>query len=879
MSSSPLLGGHSRGRHNTADRDGRIDEGDSAQGEGSWLSLARSTARTIHTRARYYVPVLAWLPTYNTSNLANDAIAGASVACLLIPQALSYAQAIIRIPPIYGLYTCFTPLVTYALLGNSRTLSVGPEALVSILVGAAVRERGFVSMQETIAVANLLAFLVGVFTFALGFFRLGFLDSVLSRALLRGFVTAVAFVVVIDQLPNLLAIGDPASPPIDSPSNAAVILDGLPIAPAADDHRSPIETLLHIIANLSKTHAPTATISAVSVVFLLAFKFYKALSYTPPSLKLIPEILILVASSTLLSATFRWDSSLGVSILKDVEGGFRAPSLPTGLTLSNIRYYVLSSILIAVIGFVESIVIGKTYATKHHYSVSPNRELVALGLSNLFGSLFGAWPAFGSLGRSAVNDAAGAKTQVAGLVTGFVVLGTMLYLLPLFYYLPKCVCSAIIVVAALKLIEWHDVEFLLRVQAWSDIGLLLLTFVTTLVVSIEVGTLISVGTSLLLVLDHTTKTRISILGRVRTVDTLTHEVKDKFRPISKQDAGVDGIDGILMLRLEEGLFFGNCGQLKERLKRVEMFGDLHVHPGEAPRTRQRQRTPSVSWRTGRGGRSREASVVPSDEAFFDGDHGGDDDDAYLESAISYGSESELQAVIFEVSAVGNIDASATQTLLEVVESYHARNITVCFVKLQPSCKPWFTRSGLIDIVGADHFFSKMSDALRFLSQTRLNAPTLEIRAATPEIPEQLPPVFLAEEEEEQYVNPRGMTSAVNPFTPGSWGSTAGETFRERGVSIGERLSRPSFVNGLGDAFQGGFVVDSVEASVQGSDAALAAQANGLRMPGRLRPSLREGSGQPGTSFIKDEIVEIVDDSDGEEEGAGRNGDNSESEWN
>ncbi|KAI8840707.1 sulfate transporter family-domain-containing protein, partial [Chytriomyces cf. hyalinus JEL632] len=641
----------------------------STNNESESRSTATGFIQYLLPRLRYYVPVTGWLPVYKRECIVDDAVAGLSVACLLIPQALSYAQAIVRIAPVHGLYTCFAPLVCYTMLGMSRSLAVGPEALISILVGAAVRERSTsfnASDSDAADTAAMLAMMVGFFTFALGFFRLGFIDSVLSRALLRGFVSAAACVIVIDQTPVLLAI-DPNSPS----TNSTFIFNSF--VSGEEEEKSPIETLIHILQNLSATHAPTAIISILSIALLVIFRHVKSRKSASPLLRLTPEILILVVSSTLLSAIFKWDETLGVAVLKDVQGGFRAPQWPATMTLAKLRYYVLSAILISVIGFVESIVIAKTYATKHNYSVSPNRELVALGVANIVGSLFGGWPAFGSLGRSAVNDAAGAKTQLAGLVTGGVVLVTMLYLLPLFYYLPKAVCSSIIVVAAMKLIEWHDIEFILRVRAWNDLGLLLLTFGTTMFVSIEVGTLISVGTSLLLVVKHTTKTRIAVLGRAVVVDPASGQIKQKFRPTNTSDSSspVHRIDGCLILRIEEGLFFGNTGQLKERLKRVEVHGEMHVHPGEAPR--ETHATPVVR------------QDVPD----------------------------ALRCVIFDVGAMTAIDASATQTLLEIVEAYRARGITTCFVKLRESCKPWFTRSGLYNLVGSHHFFEKISDAIEF----------------------------------------------------------------------------------------------------------------------------------------------------------------------
>ncbi|KAJ3101434.1 Solute carrier 26 [Phlyctochytrium planicorne] len=648
--------------------------------------------RMMWTRIRYYVPVIGWLPSYNLKeNLQADVIAGITVACLLIPQGLSYAQALVKIPPVYGLYTCLVPLMVYALLGTSRQLAVGPEALVSILVGAAIKEKSGLKLAhppeadpttpgeggdaffgatdnvaENIAIANLMCLMVGIFTSILGFFRLGFLDSVLSRALLRGFVTAVAFVVVIDLSSGVL---------------------GLPPIPAeVEAHMSPIERAMHTIQHLGEMHLPTAIISFVSIAFLVGAKVVKSNWKNVKGLQLIPEILVLVVMSTILCWAFRWDN-YGVAILKDVQGGLIAPSLPN-VTMAKLRYYLISAILISVIGFVESIVVAKTYATKHNYGVSPNRELVALGAANTIGSFFGAWPAFGSLGRSAVNDSTGAKTQVAGFVTGLIILVAIVALLPLFYFLPKAVCGAIIVVAAVKLIEMHDVEFILKLRAWKDLGLLLMTFLSTLLISIEVGTLISIGTSLVLVIKHTTKTRIAVLGRALVVDPKSGEVKTKFRSITESNQ-VQPIEGALVIRIEEGLFFGNTGQLKDRLKRVEMYGELGVHPGEMPR---RGRTVGVR-----------------NERF--GEDEGGEEEAKLEDM---GEDSGIKGVVFDISSVQEVDASATQTLLEIVESYHSRNILVCFVKLRDSCKPHFMRSGLWALVGMDHFFDKIRDALDFL---------------------------------------------------------------------------------------------------------------------------------------------------------------------
>lgn len=336
----------------------------------------------------------------------------------------------------------------------------------------------------------------------------------------------------------------------------------------------------------------------------------------------IPEILVLVIVATVLSKHFDWPSMgiqiLGhgnndnkednidefylnhvyedkkwnlLSFLKWFEFNNYSSSDDNSLTkyfhwsfpvfsMKRVSKLMLPAILISVIGFVESIAVAKTYAGKLNYSVSPNRELVAYGASNLVGGMLGAWPAFGSLGRSAVNYSVGAKTQLSGLITGLVVVITAIFFLPFFFDLPKAVCSAIIVVAALKLIELDELFFMIKLNAWTDIGLMLMTFLSTIVISIETGTFLSVGVSLLLVVKHTTRLRLAVLDGHEEYDPITETYKFTYRIVSRYHPGIS----TLIVKIEEGLFFGNCGGLKERLRRLELLGGLDIHPGEDPIT-------------------------------------------------------------------------------------------------------------------------------------------------------------------------------------------------------------------------------------------------------------------------------------------------------
>ncbi|KAG0379026.1 hypothetical protein BGX24_001948 [Mortierella sp. AD032] len=576
---------------------------------------------TFRTRLRYYVPIFRWLPHYSMDGFGHDFIAGLTVACLIIPQSLSYATALAHLDPIHGLYSAFVPGIIYSIFGTSRQLSVGPEALVSMLVGSAIAQQqhaiGSTDPKTALAIGCIITLFVGLFTFFLGFVRLGFLDSVLSRALLRGFITAVAVVVIIEQSITLFGLKELAE------------------HYGIGEQSSTVEKVAFIVENFGQIHYLTTIVSFSSIIFLLSFGSIKTRLTKVPFLAFIPEILLCVILYTVLTGLFRWDKD-GLAILAPADaGGFRLPSIPSAPEGVPVRSLFGTAVLISIIGFVESIVITKQYATKHNYSVSPNRELVAMGVANVFGGLFQAIPAFGSLSRSKINDKAGARTQLAGFITA--------------------------------LITPHDVKFMWQIQAWFDLGLLLLTFITTITVSVEAGTLIAIALSFLLVIKTSTYPRITIMGRMPGA-------KGKFRPIKDYPGIAEHIDGVLIVKVEEGLYFANTGQLKDRLHRLEVFGDMSVHPSE------------------------EARLNPVDH------------------------------VIFDVENMPSLDASAAQILLEIVDAYHARDIKVYFVKLHENSRGLFEKSGLLQRAGGErHLFRRTADAMDHIERETLSLTECEVQ--------------------------------------------------------------------------------------------------------------------------------------------------------
>ncbi|KAL0098043.1 sulfate transporter family-domain-containing protein [Phycomyces blakesleeanus] len=599
-------------------------------------------------RSKYYLPILQWLPLYNSNLLLGDLIAGLTLSCLLIPQGLSYATALCKIDAVHGLYAIAFPAITYAIFGMSRQMSVGPEATLSLLVGSSIAQQQNSSLPgdyaiDPLAWACLMTLFVGLFTFLLGLFRLGFLDSLMSRALLRGFITGVALVVMLQQSITLLGL--------------VKISEEAGISEAS----SSIDRFFFLIRHCNEAHVLTAKVSAVSVAFLLGMRVAKSKLPKYKWIQLFPEVLLTVIVSILLTNYYDWDLK-GLGILGDIQSdGIPWPSIPLFPARKHMKDLLVTSAMIAVIGFVESVVIAKTYSSRHNYSVSANRELVALGVANIVSGLFQGIPAYGSVARSKINDRAGARTQMACMIAGIFALLAIFFLLPCFYYLPKSVLSAIIFVAVLSLLAElpEDLHFIFKLGAWRDLALLSITFLATIIISLEFGTMIAVTLSLILTIKETSYPRISIMGRVKGTN-------NKFRPIKDDPEEVEHLEDVLIIKVEEPLYFANTGQLKDRLRRLEQFGDMSVHPSESPRL------------------------------------------------------GESSYAIFDVDNMPYIDASAVQILYEIVEAYHARNVEVYFVRLREKPMELFERSGLLDLVGKDHLFRRVPDAIEEIEKDMLN---------------------------------------------------------------------------------------------------------------------------------------------------------------
>ncbi|ETW75348.1 sulfate transporter [Heterobasidion irregulare TC 32-1] len=598
-------------------------------------------------KVRYYVPSLDWIPNYSISLLGGDVLAGVTVAAMLIPQSVSYASSLAKLSPVTGLFSAAIPGIVYALLGSSRQLNVAPEAALSLLVGQAVSNALHSDPHDHpanpdavgLAVASAIVIQVGLISFVLGFLRLGFLDVVLSRALLRGFITAVAFVILIEQLIPMFGLV------------------------ALEHHVNPQTTfdkaLFLIEYGFTHFHQPTAIVSFGALLTLMLLRSVKNLFKNYPWIYRIPEVLLVVIVSTILSDKFDWDQD-GIEILGSVPINTGKHFFKFPLHHSHLKYLrgtTSTAVLIVVIGFLDSIVAAKQNAARFGYSISPNRELVALGAANLAASFIpGTLPAYGSITRSRINGDVGGRTQMASLVCSGLVLLATFFLLPWLYYLPKCVLGSIICLIVFSLIAEtpHDVIFYWKMRSWMDMTLMGLTFVFSIIWNVQVGVVVSLIISLLLVLRRSSRTRMTILGRIPGTD--------RWKPINENPEAEEDVPGVLIVRIRENLDFANTAQLKERLRRLELYGVDPSHPSEAPRRQQ------------------------------------------------------ARVIVFHVADVELCDASAVQIFYELFETYTSRGVSVFITHLRAGPREMFERGGIVKLLGEDAFYEDVGTAINHLAR-------------------------------------------------------------------------------------------------------------------------------------------------------------------
>ncbi len=546
------------------------------------------------------LPILEWLPNYKKEWLKGDIVAGLTVGVMLIPQGIAYAL-IAGLPPIYGLYTAMVPQIVYAVFGTSRQLAVGPVAMDSLIVAAGVATLAEVGTDHFIEFAILLAFIMGILQILFGVFRLGFIVNFLSKPVISGFTSAAALIIGFSQLNNLLGVNL--------------------------ERNNRLQNLLfEAYQHLNEIHVLTFIIGVLSIISIVFIKKY---------LKKIPAALLVVVLSILIVKTFQLDQ-LGVSIIGDIPKGlpdFRIPSFnkkiitdlfPIALTLSFIA-------------FLEAISVAKAIESKHpEYRVKPNQELIALGMGNFIGSFFQTYPATGGFSRTAVNEQSEAKTPLAALVSASIIALTLLFLTPLFYYLPKTVLAAIIMVAVFGLIDFSVPKQLLKFSK-RDLVILNVTLIVTATVGIKEGIFIGVVLSLVMLIYKSTKPHIAVLGKVPN----THFYRNQLR---FKDVEID--DEILIIRFDAQLHFANTTYFKDKLQ------EFSTQKGK-----------------------------------------------------------QLQLLIIDGESINSLDSSAIYALIEILDYFNRKNVTIAFTGLKGPVRDKMIQSGFMEKANEDLFFMSIQEAV------------------------------------------------------------------------------------------------------------------------------------------------------------------------
>ncbi|MFW5709127.1 MAG: SulP family inorganic anion transporter [Chloroflexota bacterium] len=492
----------------------------------------QSKSNVMGSRITQYLPFLDWLLHYRRENLSGDIVAGVIVAVMLVPQSMAYAL-LAGLPPEVGIYASILPLFIYGLLGSSRVLAVGPVAIVSLMVAAGVGQFQPANTSEYLQLSITLTLLVGAISLGLGLLRVGFLVNFLSHPVLAGFMNAAAIVIAISQLKHLLGISMPRF-----------------------DHTH--ESVLYIVENLNEVNASTVIVSLVAVVVLVASRRWlgdilRDLGVPDMMAAALGRSGPLFAVLIGIFAVLLFDLSATVAIVGTIPAGLPSLTMPS-FDVSLWQRLLPIAAAIALIGYMESISVAKSLASKKRQKVDPNQELVALGAANLGAAFTGGYPVAGGIGRSVVNFSAGANTGLASLITAGLMALTVLVLTPLFYYLPQAVLAAIIVVAVTGFLDTSVFMSTWRYSK-SDAISLLITFGAVLFIGVETGILLGVAVGLALYLWRTSQPHVAVVGRVGNTE--------HFRNVLRHD--VTTYPHILAIRVDESLYFPNAQYLESVL--------------------------------------------------------------------------------------------------------------------------------------------------------------------------------------------------------------------------------------------------------------------------------------------------------------------------
>lgn len=494
--------------------------------------------------ARYF-PILQWGRTYDSAALSSDLMAAIVVTIMLIPQGLAYAL-LAGLPPVVGLYASILPLAIYAIFGTSRTLAVGPVAVISLMTASAVGAVAATGTALYLEAAITLAALSGVMLTIMGLLRMGFLSNLLSHPVISGFITASGILIATSQLKHIFGV-------------------------TAGGTNWP-EMLASLASSITETNPWTLAIGVPALAFLFWVRLGLKRSLIAVGIqtrtadiitKAGPAIAVIL---TVLAAIAIDLAGKGVKLVGAIPQGLPPFAMPS-TDLDLIAQLWVPALLISVIGFVESVSVAQTLAAKRRQQITPDQELVGLGAANIASAFSGGYPVTGGFARSVVNFDAGAKTPAAGAYTAVGIALASLFLTPLLFFVPIAALAATIIVAVLSLVDFKTTK-----QLWlyskADFSAHIATISITLISGVEMGVIAGMSVGLLLYLWRASRPHAAVVGRVPETE--------HFRNVERHS--VFTVPHVLSIRIDESLTYLNARWLEEYvLERVADQPDVsHV---------------------------------------------------------------------------------------------------------------------------------------------------------------------------------------------------------------------------------------------------------------------------------------------------------------
>ncbi|MFM0140321.1 sulfate permease [Caballeronia grimmiae] len=464
------------------------------------------------------VPGVAMLRSYRAGWLKNDIVAGLVLTTMLVPVGVAYAEAS-GVPGVCGLYATIVPLIAYAIFGPSRILVLGPDSALAAPVLAVIVLSASGDPSRAIAVAGMMAIVSGLVCVVFGLLKLGFVTELLSKPIRYGYMNGIALTVLISQLPKLFAI--------------------------SVEDQGPLRDMYNLVKAVAagQSNWYSFAVGAGSLVLILLLKRFDK----------VPGILIAVVLATLCVSVFQLDRA-GVKVLGTIPQGLPAFSVPWASGVDIVRI-VLGGCAVALISFADTSVLSRTFAARANMRVDPNQEMIGLGVANLATGLFQGFPISSSSSRTPVAEAAGARTQVTGIVGAVAVAAVLLAGPNLLRHLPNSALAAVVIAAAIGLFEFADLKRIYRIQQW-EFWLSICCFVGVAVFGAIPGICIAVVIAVIEFLWDGWRPHFAVLGRVPGLRGY-HDMKRY--PHAAQ------VPGLLLFRWDAPLFFANAELFQQRV--------------------------------------------------------------------------------------------------------------------------------------------------------------------------------------------------------------------------------------------------------------------------------------------------------------------------